>query len=301
MGLVSTPPRPSAGSPGARLVLLLSPERSGSTLLSTMLGAHRQIVAPPELHLFGFPSFDAWRIGYPPAIRSLVAAYDALGAPLGEAGLRTRFAGRPVEEVYEDLLARCGSGRFFLDKTPAYARRAGALERAEGFRPFFVWLVRHPLGVASSRIERVDDMRRQERGLKARLKYPLYVLRRELRRRSGRELRGELSRWADAHERIERFLAGIAPERWHRLHYEGLVRAPEKEIERLCQRLGLEMEPAMLDPRSHLPKGLSWGVGDEKVRRHARIDPSLADRWREHYDEAHLDPRSLSLMRRLGV
>ena len=41
------------------LVVILSTERSGSTLLSVMLGAHAQILAPPELHLLRYASVAA--------------------------------------------------------------------------------------------------------------------------------------------------------------------------------------------------------------------------------------------------
>ena len=295
------PDSASSASSGAGLVVVLSTERSGSTLLSQMLGAHSRALAPPELHLFSYSSFDGWRKDYPPAMRSLVGAYEMLGDALDEDVLCRRFGGRPVGAIYDDLLSLTPSDHLLIDKTPAYARNEGALKRAELFRPFFVWLVRHPLGVASSRIERVREKRGRERGLGARLKYPLFALRQWIRRETGNELRHELNRWCNAHERIERFLAQVPSDRWHRIHFEDLVRNPEVELEHLCCLLSLELEPAMLDPRANLPSKLGWGIGDQKIREHSTIDPAIADRWREAYAETAIDARTLEIMQRLEI
>ena len=61
--LVSTPQvvvdaRLQQFAPRSGLVLVLCPERSGSTLLATMLGANPAIVAPPELFLLRYPGFE---------------------------------------------------------------------------------------------------------------------------------------------------------------------------------------------------------------------------------------------------
>lgn len=292
--------RPEEVAP-ARLAVVLCPGRSGSTLLSVMLGAHSRVLAPAELHLLRFEDFDAWRRDYRPAVQSLLEAYRALGAPLDEAALAHRFGGAPVGAVYRDLLARLGPGCLLVDKTPAYARYEDALARAETLEPLYLWLVRHPLGVASSRIESVRARERSGGGARARLLGPLHALEGLRRRWSRRELRRALARWVDSHERIERFLARLPAERWRRLHYEVLVREPGATLERLAAWLGLDPEPGMLDPRAHVPAALAWGVGNEKVRQHPGIDASVADRWRSRYREAQLDARTRAVMERLGV
>jgi LPS sulfotransferase NodH len=55
----------------ARFLFILSTERSGSTLLSVLLGAHHNVIAPPELHLQAYSTFDEWRQQYPSAMKSL--------------------------------------------------------------------------------------------------------------------------------------------------------------------------------------------------------------------------------------
>lgn len=283
----------------APLVLILSPERSGSTLLSVLLGAHSTILAPPELHLFRFPDYERWSLGYPPALTSLASLAGMLGWPDDPASLEARFAGRTVDSIYEELLVGAGPGRILIDKTPGNAHALESLERAERFHPLYVWLVRHPLGVALSRIERHREKRRARKAPFERLKLPFYLALSWWRHRTGRELQETLDRWTVTHERIESFLGAIEPTRWAIVHYEDLVRDPAHEIARLCRLLGVTMEPAMLDPSRHLPRGLQWGIGDEKIRTRERIDPSPADRWRGRFAEASLDPRTARLWERL--
>lgn len=178
------------------------------------------------------------------------------------------------------------------------------LERIEGLKPFYVWLVRHPLGVVASSLDR-----RQQRYLARRSKTQTVVGRStvDLKRTVDRigYLRGpyvsqKLGYWADLHLRVEAFLAAVPRERWLRIHFEELVRAPAEELEHLCAALGLELEPAMLRPSRNVPSALAWGLGNEKVLSHATIDSSVADRWREPLHERVLDKRTKAIMERLG-
>jgi hypothetical protein len=290
--------RVSPTQASARLALILSPERSGSTLLSVMLGAHRRIVAPPELHLLRYPDLAAWRQGYPAAGRSLDSLLAML--ELDAKGVTGELEGLPMERVYAILLDRCGEGRILVDKSPAYAHAMASLERGERLKPFYIWLVRHPLGVAASRIERLRGKRRREGGVVARLKYPLFVARETIARLTGRELQRELAHWRDVHVRIAAFLGRIEPDRQAMVWYEDLVSAPDRELSRLCAGLGLALEPAMLDPHSHAPRELGWGVGDEKVLRHRTVDSLAATRWRRRYAEAQLDAETRALWLELG-
>jgi hypothetical protein len=60
-------------------------------------------------------------------------------------------------------------------------------------------------------------------------------------------------------------------------------------MERLSRWLDIPFEPSMLDPRAHIPDVLRPETGDPKVRRHAGIDPAVADFWRRRYPEQLLD------------
>ena len=288
----------------ARLLVVLCPERSGSTLLSMVLGAHPRVVAPPEMHLFRYPDHAAWRAGYPKAVESL--------RWLLERALPDRtpddFADATAAETYAPVLAALPDGDWVVDKTPAYGRSDEILDRIEAMAPHYLWLVRHPLGVTASRID--VWQRRRRTGLDAAVadRDPLAIARAgagiaraALRRTLGGEVQRKLDYWTDMHTRLDAFLARIPEARRRQVHFERFVRDPQGQLEPLCAWLGVDFDRAMLEPRAALPKGLAAGIGDEKIRRTRGIDPAVADRWREALNPRLIDPATLALMDRLGV
>lgn len=287
---------------GARLVAVLSTERSGSTLLAATLGGHARVLAPPELHLLRYGSFAEWRQSYPRAMASLRWLMDRLGEPAEDAAIERAFAGRDTLSVCHDLLRRVGPERFLVDKTPAYARSEASLARLAALRPIYVWLLRHPLGVAASMVEREE-----QRARAAASRNPEGAKRRPWYRRlirpdpTMRRLRAKIRYWREVHGRIERFLAAAPPGDVTVVHYEEFLRQPAAHVERLAQALGVEPEPAMWAPWRNLPEGLAWGIGDEKAQGFATFDPARAHAWRDRFSEQVLDWRTCRLMRRLGV
>src|SRR5215510_2507567 len=91
---------PWAALPQARLIIVLSSERSGSTLLRVMLGGHSHIVAPQELFLLRYPDFESWRQRKPVAMESLIELLDLLGRPMNEAAIESACRGLSTAEVY---------------------------------------------------------------------------------------------------------------------------------------------------------------------------------------------------------
>jgi len=297
----STDPRlrpvPEFSPAPARFVFVLSPERSGSTLLSAMLGGHSQVVAPAELHLLRYPTIAAWREAYPAAAVSLESLLDSCGLDRGEIDDSLAPA-----ELYRRIQKLSPRGTLLVDKTPAYARSSEALRAAESLRPLYIWLVRHPLGVAASRVNRMWTRRSAENSAWVPwLKYPAWRARETIRRRTGASARSFAEDWAEVHDRLRRFLRGVDRERVLRIQYEDLVRRPGPQLDALCDFLGIDSEPAMLDPRGNAPKGLRWGVGDENVLRHAGISSSQADAWRKEFGEHLLTSRVRQVGRALGV
>ncbi len=283
---------------GARFVFILSPERSGTTLRSAVLGGHSQVVAPGELHLLRYATLGQWRREYPAAGASLESLCRSVGWPAAP----TDDDLSPLD-LYARIRDAAPSGSFVADKSPAYARDAAALRRAESLRPLYVWLVRHPLGVAASRIARHESFRKSYNWghLSSFLKYPGFVLRERIRRWTGREIAALAEDWAEVHARIRDFLTERPPERWLRVHYEGLVREPREVAEALCAFLELDFEPAMLDPRGNAPAELRWGVGDEKLLETEGIAADAADAWRRDHDARLLPPSVAELAEQIGV
>ena len=203
--------------------------------------------------------------------------------------------------VYDWLLERCRPAQILVDKTPAYARERRSLDRAESYRPFYIWLIRHPLAVAASKIDTLHRRRRGEkRRLAARAKYPLYLARHAWRQLSGSEVERHVRYWDDLQRRIREFLAGVDPARQCVVHYEELVRDPEGEIKRIADRMHLSTTPQMLAPWQNAPSELEWGIGDEKLLQSRSIDVARADAWRARFDERALPVEVRQLLAELA-
>jgi len=296
-----SPSRPTPTETNPRLLFILSTERSGSTLLSLALGANERHVSPPEMHLLAYPTFDEWLADYPSAMLSLQFLLRSCGEEADDAEIRERFAGWRSEDVYRWVLEnRLGDDKVFIDKTPKYGRDGAALARIEMLAPRYVWLVRHPLGVAASQIE----LRRARRAAKTagildRLKEPLRRLRGKLNRR--RMIEEEVGYWKAVHANIERFLAGVNPARWRRVSFERFVAEPELVLRELCAWMGSEFRPQMLEPGEHVPREMRPELGDPKIYRRQRIDASAAGAWRTELSEDLLDAEARELVVRWGI
>jgi hypothetical protein len=206
-----------------RLLFVIGPPRSGSTLLARMLGAHSQVFAPAEPHLLT----PLAHLGYYEAVEQ--APYDPV---ISQGAIRELVQGLPGGErdylaalraysdaVYERMLEASGR-QMLLDKTPAYAL---VLDFAAKLYPkaHYVVLTRDPLAVWSSYVQSFFDGDHES----AHRRNPL------------------LERYVPA---IARFLRE-RPVPLHHVRYEALVKDPAAELERICGFAGLSFEPGMVD------------------------------------------------------
>jgi LPS sulfotransferase NodH len=236
-----------------RFLFVLSTERSGSTLLSFMLGAHSGVISPPELHLLAYPTFNDWRRQYPGAIKSLNFLLASCGRGMDKTRMEAQFGGQTTEFVYRWIASQENvQPRIIVDKTPKYARDLAVLQRTAKLEPLYIWLIRHPLGVAASKIAlRLERRKQRGSGLLSCMKYPLHRVRTALRKRQ--DVCAEVAYWSRVNTQIEQFLATIDSRRKQQVHFEQLVKEPRSVMDRLCQWLDIPFEPATLDPQAHLP------------------------------------------------
>jgi len=242
-----------------RLLFVIGPPRSGSTLLARMIGAHSRVFAPAEPHLLTPLAHLGYyetveRAPFDPvisqrAIRELVAAL-----PGGErdylAALRAYS-----DALYARLLEGSGRERL-LDKTPAYAL---VLDFVAKLYPWarYVVLTRNPLAVWSSYVQSFFDGDHE-----AALRFnPI------------------LERYVPA---VARFLRE-APVAIHRVCYEELVAEPEARMRALCAFLGLDFEPGMVAYGESGPAPTAArGLGDPiTVARETRPTTRSLARWTE--------------------
>ncbi len=243
-----------------KLIFLVGPPRSGSTLLTRMLGSHSQIHAPDEPHLLTplahlgyFAKVD--RAPYDPIITELAMRELVEALPEGEndylAALRAM-----TDQIYAKLLEPTGRS-VLLDKTPAYSL---VLDFAARLYPEagYVVLTRQPLAVWSSFVESFFDGDHQA----AHTHQPL------------------LERYVPA---IARFLRERPVPALH-LRYEDLVSDPERELARLCEHVGLPFEPDMIDygKKPEGAKESARGLGDPVgVAKHSRPTTDSLSKWSE--------------------
>ena len=271
-----------------RAAFILSAPRSGSTLLRAMLAGHPGLFAPPELYMLAYPDLaERSRHFAPPqssqlegAVRALMAAEGLDPAAASERMRKLEADGCTTAEFY-GLLQAAVDGRLLVDKTPANALSVNTLRRAEACftEPVYIHLVRHPSAMTASFVE----------ANLASLWTPRIIgpdAAPDLLAGIAPSQLGELL-WLQLNANIEEFLAEVPRDRVARLRFEDLVDSPASALIPLCELLGVEFSPLLLDPYDHSGDRMTDGlhdesrmIGDPKFHSHRGIDPARGNRWR---------------------
>ncbi len=289
-------------------IFVLSPPRSGSTLLRVMLGGHPKLFSPPELYLLSFNTLadrKAWysgsqRFQLEGNIRALMQIHNQ---PLEEiqrllAELEEQQC--PIQDYYRMMQEWLG-GRILVDKTPAYAIDLETLQRAEAYfeKPLYVHLLRHPYGMIRSfeeaKLEQLWYPRLvgNDTGSLDALPY------------SRRQLAEMI--WLILNQNIIRFLQDIPAERQFRIKFEDMVNRPEREMRAFCDKAGLQFFQSMLTPQEDREQRMTNGIheisrmiGDPKFHQHKKIDAAVADQWKSQYEMDFLADDTVKLAVSLG-
>ena len=292
---------PTASNEG-RLILILSSERSGSTLTRVVLGANSRIVSPQEMFLMRYPTYRDVRDQKTVAIESVVELFDLLGQPKDVAVIDEACHGMDILDVYRWLFGFLPPDHFLLDKTPAYANDGDTLRRSRPLQPFYIWLIRHPLGVIESHV-RLKFRERHTKDLKG-IGRTLqdFVVDHVAKTANGMlpVARGREVKWVLQQTIIREFLATIPEEQKVVIKFEHLVRDPEPVVTRLCAALGITVEPAMLEACG-ARKVMNTSLGDPNFHKHDRIESKTADTWRQFFREKQLTLETRRLMDAIGV
>jgi hypothetical protein len=237
-----------------RLLFLISPPRSGSTLLQRMLGSHTQVFTHPEPHIMT----PLAHLGFYDNVDR--APYDHINS--AEA-VRLFVDGLPRKEddyldalrAYADVLygrmLEPSGKKYFLDKTPAYALVLPFLAKVYPTAKYVV-LTRHPLAIFSSYANSFFD--------------------------------GD---WKTAHSFnpiVERYVPAIArfvrerPAPIVHVKYEELVAKPEGHLERMFAFLDLPNEPEAVKYGERF--SAKKGPGDPiSVEKHDRPVTDSVHKW----------------------
>ncbi len=276
IGNATFPRTPAEKNPPA--VFILSPPRSGSTLLRVMLAGHPALFAPPELELLSFDTladrraaltgkYGFWLEG------TIRAVMEIKGCGMEEARAlmeECEARGLSVPRFYR-MMQEWIDGRMLVDKTPSYALDREVLRRAEDCfdGALYIHLLRHPFGMIRSFEE-------------AKLEQVFFRYEHPFSRRELAELI-----WLVSQQNIREFLSEVPARRQYQLRFEELVSRPVETLEGLCDFLGLEFQEEMAEPYLRKERKMTDGIhplsqmlGDVKFHRHARVDAGVAERWR---------------------
>jgi natural product biosynthesis luciferase-like monooxygenase protein len=283
---------PGAKNPTA--IFILSPPRSGSTLLRVMLAGHSRLFAPPELELLSSPTLADRKATF--GGRNSYRLQGTIRALMEIHGWETERAARMMDaweaegwssqRFYRHLQDGAG-GKILVDKTPSYGLDPTILARAEAWfdEPLYIHLTRHPYGMILSFEEAHME------ALFAEVEHGM----------TPRQLAE--ANWTLTENNVRAFLADIPTQRQCHIRYEDLVSSPRETLGTVCRMAGLNFEEAMARPYQDKERRMTDGIqmfGDVKFHKHQDIDPAMADRWAERYTEDFLGNMTWDLAEAVG-
>lgn len=286
-----------------RAVFVLSPPRSGSTLLRILLAGNSKLFAPPELHLLPYRTMADRRKALAGAhtdhlLEGTARALMQLRGWSAEQSLEfvadCEQRGMTTKAFYRELQAPLNGERLLVDKTPWYIVDLDILKRIDRdfVDPLYIHLVRHPLGMVRS----------YEESSMQRLLPPTAT--QDGGGYGSREL-AELT-WLLAQQNTLEIAKQVPADRWLQVQYEQLVVEPEAVLRRICGFIGIPYESAMVNPYDDMDR-MTDGVatasrmsGDLKFHLHNAINPDAAVRWKRFYSEDVLGHETRALAATLG-
>jgi len=278
-------------------IFILSPPRSGSTLLRVMLAGNPALFSPPELQLLSFNTLEerrsifSGRYGFwlEGTIRAIMDIKKCDGEKARELMERCEAQHQTVQEFYAQM-QRWVAPQILVDKTPAYTFDLETLKRAEAYfeNALYIHLLRHPRAMIRSFEEaKMDQIFRYENSFSAR--HLAEIL------------------WVISHQNILEFLKEVPAQRQHLMRFEQMVKEPRVVTEALCRFLCIDFEEAMVQPHKDKEKrmtdgihGLSRMLGDIKFHTHQGIDAGAAERWKEEQAKTALGDITWQVAESLG-
>lgn len=243
-----------------RPIFLISSWRSGSTLLASLLGSHKNLAALPETNLL-----DPFLTATADATRNFKPLLYRQRPPILDACNHTLQLGITDECFYEHFstfidaaispYVRERGGQRWIYKEISNPDSLALIDLLFGYRACFIWLVRHGLDVINSEIERYERLSVQCPDFSDYARE--WTLRNEL--------------FADFYDRT--------PDRCTKVRYEELVLSPLCETRRLIEFLG---EPWDEDIFARMQSVTGALRGDSKYpRSHGVIDSDRIGRWEQ--------------------
>jgi amino acid adenylation domain-containing protein len=274
-------------------LFVLSPPRSGSTLLRILLAGHPGLFAPPELTLLSFTMLQEVESGYQSLVRTIMQIKECGVEEAKEILEQYMKQDISTRDFYRQIQQWLGN-RMLVDKSPVYAGNIDVLKRAEAEfeNPYYIHLVRHPYGTINSfegaRIDLFGGAQLLEKL--------------SLTRKAFAELA-----WTVCHQNIQDLLEDVPAHRKMQLRFEELLENPREKMEAICRFLKLDFHPDMLQPYKDKQQRMTDGIhkdsmmmGDPKFHQHKRIESNVADQWKKRYKNDFLGSEAVRMAKNYG-
>ncbi|WP_126975427.1 sulfotransferase family protein [Frigidibacter oleivorans] len=229
----------------ARMLMLLSPPRSFSSLVSTMIGQHPEIYGFPELHIMMRDTVGEalkWErncerfLGPPGLLRTLAElVYGGQTAEnvLEAANFLEDNANTRSEDIINLVMDRATEvtgAKYCLEKSPSVTFLPPAMERIRRAWPdaMYIHVTRHPVNLKKSMDEYIRELTR------------LSDVEKDVR------LRNSMTMWPVTQRNILDFCSTLAPGQYLRIRGEDVLSDASNVMRQVAEWLGLRTDDAAI-------------------------------------------------------
>jgi hypothetical protein len=279
-----------------KILIMLSPPRSFSSVVSTIIGEHPDLYGFPELRIFvgdtvqdliDFEKSNNKRhpAGPPGLLRTLAQIHDGVqtnGTALRAIGWLNERRDWSSKKLM-DYLLEAVSPKIGLEKSPVTSQKTVFLERVYTYYPdaYYLHLTRHPVSTRSSWGEFVENKAKR-------------------RKAGGRSERMDrLVGWHHMHTNILQFTATLPLGQTLRVKGEDILSEPDVYLPQIAEWLGIRTDREAIEAMKHpenspyasLGPDVAQGGNDPKFIRSPKLrggrikEPSLAAFFESGYPQ----------------
>jgi hypothetical protein len=229
-----------------KFLIILSPPRSFSSVVSTMLGQHPELYGFPELHLFIGDTaqevldreYDSGNYFGPPGVLRTVAQLvygcqtsATITKAIGWLTDRRHWSTKRLMDYFHALI----DPLIGIEKSPVTALKALWIERAYAFYPdaYYLHLTRHPVSTRKS----MDQFMERKRALR--------------HRHVGEHPFDSLLGWYRFHKNIMDFTQTLPLGQAMRVKGEDILSEPDVYLPQIAEWLGVRADQEAIDAMKH--------------------------------------------------
>jgi hypothetical protein len=241
-------------------LIILSPPRSFSSVVSTIIGEHPQIYGFPELHLFSGKTGEdiinreekAGNSGPPGLIRTLAQEHDGVQNSRSIIKATAWFRQRKHWSTKKllDYLFNLVDPLVALEKSPETAGKMKYLKRSYLWYPkaYYLHLTRHPLSTRKSLQEFYQFKKRKKTKITAKYEVDGLII------------------WYQMHNNIVNFTNSLSVGQYTRIKGEDLLSDPDLYLPQIAEWLGLRTDSEAIEAMKHPERSPYAYMGPPPVR-----------------------------------